>query len=104
MRIEPAERPECRYKIGLGCGHDRACSHGPFDRRLDPDLYRRRTPLVLDLGCAPYRIHGEDDAVGDAPRLDDRLAPLTVEGEAHGEDGLQSIALLAARHRDVGLA
>jgi hypothetical protein len=59
---------------------------------------------MLDLGRAPYRIDSEDDAMGDAARLDDRLAPVTVEGEAHGEDGLQRVALLAARHRDVGLA
>jgi hypothetical protein len=104
MRIEPAERRQCRYKISLDRGHDRACSLGPFDRRPDPDLYRRRTPLVLDLGRAPHRIDGEDNAVGDAPRLDDCLALLTVDGEAHGEDGLQRVALLAARHRDVGLA
>ena len=52
----------------------------------------------------PDRIGVEDDAMRDALAFDDGLAPLAVEGEAHGEYRLQRVALRASRRADVGFA
>jgi hypothetical protein len=40
----------------------------------------------------------------DALTLDHGLAALAVEGEWHGENGLESIPLRATRRRRIGLA
>src|SRR5262249_9099809 len=67
-------------------------------------LYIRGGPRVLYLGFLPDVIDREGDAVGNALRLHDRLAPAAVQGEWHGEDGLEGVTLRAPGRGHVGLS
>jgi hypothetical protein len=75
-----------------------------MQRDAGAGMYRRGALAVLDPGQAPDRVDGEGDAVGDAAGLDHSLAPTAVEGEWHGEQRLQGIALSATRRPHVSLA
>ena len=82
---------------------------GQWIVNLVPALIGDGVGRVDDLRLVVDVIDTELDAVRDAAGLDDRhagrvaaLAP--VEHVAHGQDGLQRVALRAAGRRDIGLA
>ena len=100
MRVEPREGVRRIVKITARRGQNRACSIWPADRRLDPVFYSRGASVMGDARNPPDRIDVENDAMRDALAFDDGLAPLAVEGEAHGEYRLERVALRASRRAD----
>ena len=60
--------------------------------------------LVVDHRLLGDPVDPEGDLVADAARGDLDAALLAAQGERHGEDGLERVALAAAVRRDVCLA
>jgi hypothetical protein len=87
--------------------HDRVerdAALGPADAHRGAAGARRGQPLVPHHRLLGDRVDGEAEPVQGAAGLDLDQAGRAVEGEGHGEDGLERVALGAAGRADVGLA
>src|SRR2546423_13834207 len=75
-----------------------------MDGDAGPGFYKSWNLGVLDSRLLPDAIDRKLDPIRDASALDNRLTAGAVEGEAHGDDCLQRVALRAASGAYVGLS
>ena len=108
MRIEPDVRELNKLFKSVLSAFQQVILRRPLDREPGPDLDRGFRRGVDDLRLVVDMIDPKFDAMLDAAGLDDRnsrcigiAADLAIEHIAHGENGLERIALRAAGRRDI---